>query len=61
MPKAVLIEGAEISSNASAPSPAPRYLALTASGDDMRAFLAFCLAASLLSVYTFAWATGLYS
>jgi hypothetical protein len=56
MRKGVSIEGAEISGDAAEPG---RALAL--SGDDMRAFLTFCLAASLLAVYTFAWATSLSS
>ncbi len=54
MRKGVLIEGAEIPGNAG-PS---RALAL---GDEIRAFLTFCLAASLMLVYTFAWATSLSS
>ena len=59
MRKGALIEGAEISTNAPQPS---RWLrSLSASGDDLRAFLAFGLAASLLSVYAFAWATGVVS
>ena len=52
MRKGVSIEGGN------APEP-NRALAL--SGDEVRAFLTFCLAASLLVVYTFAWATGLSS
>ena len=56
MRKGVLIEGAEISADIAGPNPA-----LELSRDEMRAFLTFCLAASLLAVYTFAWATGLSS
>jgi len=55
MRKGVLIEGAEISDTAE-----PNR-AVTVSHDEMRAFLTFCLAASLLAVYTFAWATGVSS
>ena len=56
MRKGVLIEGDDISENGAEPSPA-----LALSRDEMRAFLTFGLAASLLLVYTFAWATGLSS
>ena len=56
MRKDMLIEGAEISRNAAEPG---RAAAL--SRDEVRAFLTFCLAASLLAVYTFAWATSLSS
>jgi len=52
MRKGVLSEGAEL------PEPS-RGMAV--SRDEMRAFLTFCLAASLLAVYTFAWATSLSS
>ncbi len=55
----VLVDGGEISGNAPQPS---RWLRnLTASGDDFRAFLAFGLAASLLSVYALACVTGAVS
>ncbi len=55
----VLIGGGEVSGNAVRPG---RWLRnLTASGDDFRAFLAFGLAASLLSVYALACATGVVS
>ena len=56
MRKGVSIEGAQISEDAAEPNQA-----LTLSGDEMRAFLTFCLAASLLAVYAFAWATSLSS
>jgi hypothetical protein len=56
MRKGVLIKGAGISRNAAEPG-----RALAVSRDEMRAFLTFCLAASLLAVYTFAWATSLSS
>ena len=56
MRKGVLIEGVEIPGNAGEPG-----RALAASRDEIRAFLTFCLAASLLLVYTFAWATSLSS
>ena len=56
MRKGVLSEGDDIPENVADPSP---VLALT--GDEMRAFLTFGLAASLLLVYTFAWATSLSS
>jgi len=56
MRKGVSSEGAEIPASAVEPNQA-----LTLSGDEMRAFLTFCLAASLLAVYTFAWATSLSS
>jgi hypothetical protein len=54
MRKGVLIEGAEVSDTS-----VPNRVAV--SRDEMRAFLTFCLAASLLAVYTFAWATGVSS
>lgn len=56
MRKGVLSEGDDIPGKA---ANLGRVLAL--SGDEMRAFLTFGLAASLLLVYTFAWATGLSS
>ncbi|MGA7429510.1 MAG: hypothetical protein WBQ24_07775 [Xanthobacteraceae bacterium] len=56
MRKGVLIEGAEIPGTATEPSGGGRIL--SASSDEVRAFLALCLAACLLSVYAFAWATG---
>jgi hypothetical protein len=56
MRKDVLTEGAEIPETVVEPR---RSVAL--SGDEMRAFLTFGLAASLLLVYTFAWATSLSS
>jgi hypothetical protein len=56
MRKGVLIEGAEIPGPAAEPSQA-----LPLSRDEIRAFLTFGLAASMLLVYTFAWATGLSS
>jgi hypothetical protein len=56
MRKDVLTEGAEIPGPAAGPS-----RAVTLSGDEIRAFLTFCLAASMLLVYTFAWATSLSS
>ncbi len=59
MRKGVLIEGAEIPGNAIEPGTGLRNL--TASSDEVRAFLALCLAACLLSVYAFAWATGAVS
>jgi len=57
--KGVLVEGAEIPEIVIAPSRGLRSLRV--SGDDFRAFLALCLAACLLSVYTIAWATGVVS
>jgi hypothetical protein len=59
MRKGVLNEGAEIPGNA--PEPSSGLQILTASSDEVRAFLALCLAACLLSVYAFAWATGAVS
>jgi hypothetical protein len=59
MRKGVLIEGAEIPRNETEPSNG--LPTLTASSDEVRAFLALCLAACLLSVYAFAWATGAVS
>jgi hypothetical protein len=59
MRKGVLIEGAEIPGNATEPSNGLRIL--TASSDEVRAFLALCLAACLLSVYVVACATGAVS
>jgi hypothetical protein len=59
MHKGVLAEGAEAPGNVTAPSRGLR--GLTVSGDDFRAFLALCLAACLLSVYTIACATGVVS
>jgi hypothetical protein len=56
MRKGVLIEGAEVPGNAAEPSSGVQNL--TASSDELRAFLALCLAACLLSVYAIAWATG---
>jgi hypothetical protein len=56
MRKDVLIEGAEIPADTVEPN---RGVAL--SRDEMRAVLTFGLAASLLAVYTFAWATSLSS
>jgi hypothetical protein len=56
MRKGVSIEDAEMPGIATEQS-----RALTVPSDDIRAFLALCLAASMLSVYTFAWATGLAS
>lgn len=59
MRKGVLIESAEIPGAATEPD---RGLPnLTASGDEIRAFLALCLAACLLSVYAIACATGVVS
>lgn len=34
---------------------------IMASNDEVRAFLALCLAACMLSIYTVAWATGVVS
>jgi hypothetical protein len=59
MQTSVLIEGAESSGNAIEPSRGRPNLA--APGDEFRALLALGLAASLLSVYTVAWATGVVS
>ncbi len=59
MQKGVLIEGAEIPGNATEPSRGLRNL--TASSDDIRAFLALCLAACLLSVYAVPRVTGAMS
>ena len=59
MRKGVLIEGAEIPANATEPSGG--LPSLTASSDDIRAFLALCLAACMLSVYAVACATGAVS
>ncbi|HSZ68121.1 MAG TPA: hypothetical protein VK825_18075 [Xanthobacteraceae bacterium] len=59
MQKGVLIEGAEIPANAAEPNGGSR--SLTASSDEVRAFLALCLAACLLSVYAVACATGAVS
>jgi hypothetical protein len=59
MRNGVLIDEAQASGNAIDPSPG--FTGLKVSGDDFRAFLALCLAASLLSVYTIAWATGAVS
>jgi hypothetical protein len=56
MRKGILIEGDDISDNGAQPSPA-----VALSRDEIRAFLTFGLAASLLLVYTFAWATGVSS
>jgi hypothetical protein len=57
MRKGVLIEWAEIPGN----GPSSGSQSLTATSDEVRAFLALCLAACLLSVYAFAWATGAVS
>lgn len=57
--KGVLIEGPKAPGNATEPSRSLRNL--TTSGDEIRAFLALCLAACLLSVYAVAWATGAVS
>jgi hypothetical protein len=59
MQKGVLIEGAEVPESATGPSSGSR--SLTASSDEVRAFLALCLAACLLSVYAVACATGAVS
>ena len=59
MRKGVLIEGAEDPGNATEPNSGLR--SLTASTDEVRAFLALCLAACLLSVYAVACATGAVS
>jgi hypothetical protein len=59
MRKGVLIEGAEIPGNTTEPGHGVR--SLTASSDEVRAFLALCLAACLLSVYAIACATGAVS
>lgn len=56
MRKGILIEGDDISESRAQPNPA-----LALSRDEIRAFLTFGLAASLLLVYTFAWATGVSS
>jgi len=59
MRKGVLIEGAEIPGTETEPTHGLQNL--TAAGDEIRALLALCLAGCLLSVYTVAWATSLYS
>ncbi len=59
MRKGALIEGAEIPGNATERSTG--LPSLTVTSDEVRAFLALCLAACLLSVYAFAWATGAVS
>jgi hypothetical protein len=59
MRKGVLIEGAEIPGTATEPNSGLQ--SLTASSDDIRAFLALCLAACMLSVYAVACATGAVS
>jgi hypothetical protein len=59
MQKDVLIEGAEIPGNATEPNSGLQ--SLIASSDDIRAFLALCLAACMLSVYAVACATGAVS
>jgi|HubBroStandDraft_2_1064218.scaffolds.fasta_scaffold2058053_1 hypothetical protein len=56
MRKGVSTEGDDISKNGAQPNPA-----LALSRDEIRAFLTFGLAASLLLVYTFAWATSFSS
>ena len=55
MRKGVSIEGDD-SKNGAQPNPV-----LALSRDEIRAFLTFGLAASLLLVYTFAWATSFSS
>ena len=54
MRKDAVIQGAEIPET----GPSLGLRNLTASGDDLRAVLALCLAACLLSVYAVACATG---
>jgi hypothetical protein len=57
MRKDAVIQGAEIPGTATAPSYGLRNLTV----DDVRAVLALCLAACLLSVYAVACATGAVS
>ena len=59
MQTGVVSEGAEHPGNATDLTRGRQNL--TAAGDEFRALLALGLAASLLSVYTIAWATGVVS